>query len=104
MAVLFGAVAKAAPPEVQKNGLAYAKGQAGVGTGLREGAPALPQRCVMTTGAAVKAIFWGTSWRPSPGDKVAGIDTFYGGRRRHAVPATNIEYTDVGRRITSPLP
>jgi hypothetical protein len=109
VAVLFGAVAKAAPPEVQKNGIAYAKGHT-AGHGPAGKALLLYHNGgVMTSGAAVTAIFWGTSW---PSDvalgangKVAGIDTFYGGVGGSAYLATNTEYTDasgthVGTAVT----
>src|SRR5215471_17064997 len=29
--------------------------------------------------ANITAIFWGTSWATNPGDKISGIDTYYGG-------------------------
>jgi hypothetical protein len=47
---------------------------------------------VMTTGAAVQAIFWG-DWT-SPGDKISGLDAFYGGIGGSGYARTNIEYPD----------
>ncbi len=92
--VLCGAVAKAAPPEVQKNGLAYAKGHtAGHGPGSRV-LLAYHNGGVMTTGATIKAIFWG-NWS-SPGDKISGIDTLYGGIGNTPYLRSNTEYTQSG--------
>jgi hypothetical protein len=48
---------------------------------------------VMASGATVKAIFWGTGWS-SPGDKISGLDTFYGGIGGSGYMHTNTEYTD----------
>lgn len=48
---------------------------------------------VMTTGAYVQPIFWGTSWG-SPGDKISGIQSFYAGMGGSTYNATNSEYTD----------
>ena len=47
------------------------------------------------TSSAVTAIFWGTSWSSSSfvGDKISGIDTFYGGIGGSHYAATNTEYT-----------
>ena len=94
--ILCGAVAKAAPPEVQKNGLAYAKGHtAGHG---RPGSALLAYHNggVMTTGATIKAIFWG-NWS-SPGDKISGIDTLLRRDQQHAVPALEQRVHAVGWR------
>ncbi|HKC27038.1 MAG TPA: hypothetical protein VKB75_03410 [Jatrophihabitans sp.] len=51
---------------------------------------------VMTSGAAVTAIFWGTSWtNPSfVSDKFTGIDSFYDGIAGTSYAGTNTEYTD----------
>ena len=58
VAVLCGSVARANPPEVQKNGIAYAKGHT-PGHGKPGGALLLYHNGgVMNTGAAVQAIFW----------------------------------------------
>lgn len=92
--VLCGAVAKAAAPEVQKNGLAYAKGHT-AGHGNSSKALLLYHNGgVMTTGATVKAIFWG-NWS-SPGDKISGIDTLYGGIANTPYLRSNSEYTQSG--------
>src|SRR4051812_5562911 len=51
---------------------------------------------VMTQGAYVEPIFWGTSWGNASfvGDKMTGLQTFYGGMGGSAYDATNSEYTD----------
>jgi hypothetical protein len=49
---------------------------------------------VMTSGATIKAIFWG-NWS-SPGDKISGMDTFYGGIGDTPYLRSNIEYTQSG--------
>jgi hypothetical protein len=97
VAVLCGAVAKAAAPEVQKpgdaHGLAYAKGHASHGPSSRA-LLLYHNGGVMNTGATVKAIFWGASWPSNPGDKITGIDSFYGGIGGTSYLGTNTEYTD----------
>jgi len=51
---------------------------------------------VMTAGATVEAIFWGTSWGDSSfiGDKMSGLQSFYGGMGGSPYDATTSEYTD----------
>jgi len=94
VAALCGAVARAEPPEVQKNGLAYAKGHT-AGHGNAGRALLLYHNGgVMTTGATIKAIFWG-NWS-SPGDKISGIDRLYGGIGNSPYLRSNIEYTQSG--------
>jgi hypothetical protein len=44
--------------------------------------------------AAVKAIFWGSSWNTAPGDKISGIDSFYTGFSGSHYAMTSDEYTD----------
>src|SRR5260221_676352 len=34
---------------------------------------------VMRSGAVVEPIFWGTSWANYSGDKISGLQSFYGG-------------------------
>ncbi|MGZ4121098.1 MAG: hypothetical protein ACXVQS_10610 [Actinomycetota bacterium] len=43
---------------------------------------------------SVNAIFWGSSWPTYTGDKVTGIDAFYGGVTNTNYAKTNTEYTD----------
>jgi len=92
--VLGAAVARAEPPEVQKNGIAWAKGH-DASHGPASKAPlSYHGGGVMNTGAAVQAIFWGTSWPSYSGDKISGIDVFYGGISGSAYLGTTTEYTD----------
>ena len=51
---------------------------------------------VMTAGAYVEPIFWGPSWTNASfvGDKIRGIQSFYGGFGGSTYEATNTEYTD----------
>ena len=48
---------------------------------------------VMTTGAVVQPIFWGTSWN-NPGDKISGLSLFYVGFGGSGYGNTNTEYTN----------
>jgi hypothetical protein len=100
VAVVCGTVARANPPEVQKNGIAYAKGHtAGHGPGTKA-LLAYHNGGVMTTGASVEAIFWG-NWSSS-GDKIPGIDTLYSGIGDTPYLRTNDEYTQSGGAHVSP--
>jgi hypothetical protein len=58
---------------------------------------------VMTSGAAVQPIFWGTSWASSSfvGDKITGIQSFYGGMGGTTYDGTNGEYTDGSGHVGS---
>jgi hypothetical protein len=47
---------------------------------------------VMTT-AVTQAIFWGTSWNSSPGDKITGMDSWYMGFDGSDYSKTSDEYT-----------
>jgi hypothetical protein len=100
VAVVCGAVARAAGPEVQvagdKHGLAYARGQAGSHAPSQKALLLYHSGNVMTSSAAVKAIFWGPSWSNSTfvGDKISGLDTFYTTIKGSAYLGTNTEYTD----------
>lgn len=47
----------------------------------------------------VKAIFWGPSWASSPGDKLAGIDSFYQGWGGSNYAKTNTEYTGTNGKV-----
>lgn len=47
---------------------------------------------IMTT-ANIAAIFWGTSWGSSPGDKITGIDSYYTGWSNSNYAKTSDEYT-----------
>jgi hypothetical protein len=58
---------------------------------------------VMTSGAAVSAIFWGTNWtNPSfVSDKFTGIDSFYNGLGGSSYAGTNTEYTDATGHVST---
>ncbi len=47
------------------------------------------------------AIFWGTSWSSATfqGDKIAGLDRFYGGIDGSRYEATNTEYAGLGQQV-----
>jgi hypothetical protein len=96
VAVVCGSVARANPPEVQKKGIAYAKGHdASHGPSSRV-LLTYHSGGVMTSGAAVEAIFWGSSWATYSGDKESGLDTLYGGMSNTPYLRTNDEYTQSG--------
>jgi hypothetical protein len=46
------------------------------------------------TSTVTRAIFWGTSWATDSSDKVAGIDSWYGGFGGSSYAGTNTEYND----------
>ena len=48
---------------------------------------------VMTGTTEVFPIFWGSSWPTYSGDKISGIDSFYGGVGNSNYAKTNTEYT-----------
>ncbi len=53
---------------------------------------------------AVKAIFWGSSWPSSAGDKITGLDKWYTGVRGTSYAATVDEYTDAaGKSVSSSI-
>jgi hypothetical protein len=59
---------------------------------------------VQTATTFVRPIFWGTSWNKSSvvGDKITGLDTFYGGVGGSSYMRTNIEYTNgSGQTVSS---
>jgi hypothetical protein len=49
---------------------------------------------VMSAPTKAFPIFWGTSWPSSPGDKISGLSTFYGGAGGSSYAGTNTEYAD----------
>jgi hypothetical protein len=64
---------------------------------LYHGGPILPT-------ASVQAIFWGSSWGTNPGDKITGLDAWYGGEGSTPYAATVDEYTDsAGHQVSSSL-
>jgi hypothetical protein len=58
---------------------------------------------VMTSGASVQSIFWGSSWSNTTfaGDKISGLDSFYSGVGGTAYAGTNTEYTDGSGHVSS---
>src|SRR5262245_24975322 len=47
---------------------------------------------ILTT-AVIQSIFWGTSWGNKAGDKITGMDKWYGGFSNSYYAATSDEYT-----------
>jgi len=73
-------------------GIHWARGEAHVSSSpdlIYHGGP------VMTAGAHVEPIFWGTTWTAADA-KVSGMQTFYSGMSGSSYEATNTEYTDAG--------
>ena len=61
------------------------------------GGPILPS-------TSVKAIFWGSSWPSSAGDKITGLDKWYTGVRGTSYAASVDEYTDAaGKSVSSSI-
>ena len=98
------------PPPVAEppmSGIQWARGEAGPGGG--GGSPLLVYHNgpVMTAGAYVEPIFWGPRWNDGTfaGDKISGLELFYGGMGSSSYEATNTEYTEssgahVGTTVT----
>jgi hypothetical protein len=67
----------------------------------KEAKPARPNRSpnmtyhggVIMPTSNTRAIFWGTSWGSSPGDKITGMDSWYTGFSNSNYAKTNTEYT-----------
>ena len=108
-AALAATAAQAAPPPALfaggTNGIVFAHGQQG--NPHRGSNPQLVDHGgpVLTGGATVTPIFWGSSWSGYSGDKFAGIDTFYAGVGSTSYAGTTTEYTDstghVSANVTS---
>jgi hypothetical protein len=102
--VAFAAIAATAaladpPPALfagGTNGIVFAHGAHGNPHGGRVQQLVYHSGDVMTSGAAVKSIFWGASWSTNAGDKITGIDSFYKGVGATAYAGTNTEYTNTG--------
>jgi len=84
-------------PEPPMLGKHLAKGQAKPDTGAGRRSPNLVYHSgpVMTSGAVVRTIFWGTSWTAAD-PKVTGLATFYGGVGGSDYIGSNSEYTQTG--------
>jgi hypothetical protein len=93
-------------PEPPMGGIHWARGQGKARP--TSGSPNLIYHGgeVMTSGAYVEPIYWGTSWsnRSFVGDKRDGLTSFYTGFSNSSYAATNGEYTDasgpVGTSVT----
>jgi hypothetical protein len=101
-------LAQAAPPPALHAGGAHGKvfvhGANGAGRGNpHKGSPQLVSHGgpVMTTGAVVTPIFWGSSWSGYSGDKFGGIDSFYAGVGGTAYAGTTSEYTDSSGHVNT---
>ena len=103
---LGAAGASASAPETQPvtvdaRGVVHPHGGARPGGGGSGDPNLVWHNGAIMTSSVVKAIFWGSSWT-SPGDKISGLDRFYGGVGGSAYMKTNTEYTGtngtVGRR------
>ena len=55
------------------------------------------------TSAAVTAIFWGSKWSDATftGDKMTGLDDFYGGLATSSYAATNTEYAGTNGKVSA---
>ena len=99
LAAVAASVALADPPPALfaggMQGIVFAHGARG---NPHRGSPQLVYHSgpVLTIGAAVTSIFWGTSWSSNPGDKISGLDSFYGGVGGTNYAGTNTEYTNSG--------
>jgi len=61
---------------------------------------------VVIASSVVHPIYWGTSWGNSAfvGDKISGLDSFYGGANNTSYLGTNTEYTQAnGAQVTKAL-
>jgi len=83
------------------NGIVFAHGAHGNPHGGRSAQLVYHFGSVMGSGAAVKSIFWGSSWGTYTGDKITGIDSFYTGVGSTAYARTTTEYTDSSGHVSS---
>jgi hypothetical protein len=104
VSVTVAPVAAASPASIvagPPRGLVLPRGTAGL---LGRGKPTVNMTyhngAIMPT-AATTAIFWGTSWAPSPGDKITGIDSFYTGFGNSHYAETSDEYTGTGGQVVT---
>ena len=106
-AAIAASVAQADPPPALfaggTNGIVFAHGQQ---ARPRRGSPQLVYHSgpVLTTGAAVTSIFWGSSWNSNAGDEITGLDAFYGGVGGTKYLGTTTEYTNSsGTHVSSAI-
>src|SRR5262249_33080677 len=81
---------KAGPMKGQAPPRGQARGQQSNPNLLYHGGP------VMTSGAAVTPIYWGSGWSSDPQNKEGWLDTFYRGMSSSSYAGTNTEYTQAG--------
>jgi len=55
------------------------------------------------TSTVTQAIFWGTSWSESVGDKISGLDKFYSGVGGSSYARSNTEYTGTNGQVTDAI-
>jgi len=89
---------KRSKTEPPMRGIHWAKGFAHHGGGSPD--MTWHNGAILTT-AATQAIFWGTSWGTSAGDKITGMDTWYEGFGGSNYAATSDEYTGTNGQVTS---
>jgi hypothetical protein len=97
------AAAQATPPNVSSLGVSGLVKAKDAGKARRSSSPNLIYHGgpVLSNGAAVTAIFWGTSWTPS-NSKIAGVGQFYSGIGGSTYAGTTTEYTDSsGARVNT---
>jgi hypothetical protein len=98
--VALAATAEAAGPSINAGpqaGIVWQRGlQTAAGHAAHTQSPNLIYHGgpVQTASTVVQPIFWGTSWRTNPGDKISGISSFYAGVGGSAYADTNTEYTN----------
>jgi hypothetical protein len=82
--------------EPPKGGIHWARGQAPAARPTRSPNLQYHGGPVMSSGAYVEAIFWGTSWSNSGfvADKISGMQQFYSSIGGSGYAKTNDEYTD----------
>jgi hypothetical protein len=85
------------------NGIVFVHGAHGAGNPHKGRSQQLVYHfgSVMTSGASVKSIFWGSSWNTNAGDKISGMDSFYRGVGGTPYAGTNTEYTQSGGQTVS---
>src|SRR5215475_10775891 len=92
-------------PEPPMAGVHWAKGQAppNRGGGSSPNLTSHGGSIMFTT--QTTAIFWGTSWANAAfiGDKVAGLDSFYGGIGYSAYARTSDEYNDASGYVSDTI-
>src|SRR5215468_2934647 len=92
-------------PENPALGVHWARGEAGAAN--KHGGGGSPDLVwhngAILTSSTVTAIFWGNSWATASfvGDKISGLDQFYGGVGGSKYMGTNTEYTGTNGQVGS---